>query len=234
MTPDLANQPADDIVTMKINDILQEADEDSANAKQIISKLQKLGYTPVGSGLDSTVWSRDAGSVIKIIMPHELSRAEGDASFLTFYQFCAANKRSPFLPQFISIGGVDHSVFTLNGVDYRQISMEKLEPVENNSFMEQMVWALSDLASVPFIKWRDVKQQLVDPAFWQDFPGPGREQEITQGLNNPATEKMYAALFETMKSLFLYGKTRSVGWDLHTENVMRRGNTPVITDPFTG
>ena len=219
---------------MRINDILQEADEDSANAKQIITKLKQLGYTAVGSGHDATVWTKEEGSVIKIIMPHELSRGEGDASFLAFYEFYTTHKDSPFLPRFISIGGVDHTVFTLNGVDYRQISMENLEPIANNSFMEQMVWGLSDLAVVPFMKWRDAKKQLADPKFWEHFSGPGTESDIVQGLSNPAAETMYAGLFAVMQELFQFGRSRSVGWDLHTENVMRRGSTPVITDPFTG
>ena len=219
---------------MKINDILCEYDQDSANSKQIIAKLKQLGYKSVGSGYDATVWTKEEGSVIKIIMPQELSRVEGDASFLGFYEFYTTHKKSPFLPRFISIGGADHTVFTLNGVDYRQISMENLEPIANNSFMEQMVWALSDLSIIPFMKWRDAKEQLLNSAFWTNFEGPGRESDIVKGLSNSAVEKMYASLFAVMQELFQFGKSQGLGWDLHTENVMRRGDTPVITDPFTG
>jgi len=219
---------------MKINDILYEYDQDSANSKQIIAKLKQLGYTAIGDGYDATVWSKDEGSVLKIIMPQELSRDEGDAAFLAFYEFCVAHKSSPFLPRFISIGGEDHTVFTLNGVDYRQISMEKLAPLENNSFMEQMIWGLSELSTIAFMKWRDAKKQLADPKFWEHFSGPNREGDVVQGLSNPAVEKMYASLFVVMQQLFQFGRSRGQGWDLHTENVMRRGATPVITDPFTG
>jgi len=219
---------------MRANDILKEYDQDSANSKLIAGKLKQLGYTAVGSGIDASVWSKDAGSVIKIIMPSEVSRAESDAAFVTFYEFCTAHKSSPFLPKFISIGGEDHTVFTLNGVDYRQISMEKLAPIPNNSFMEQMIWGLSDLATVPFIKWKDVKAQLSKPEFWTHFEGTAREEQVLLGLSDPAAEKMYAALFVLMQQLWTFGRQRSMGWDLHTENVMRRGNIPVITDPFTG
>ena len=219
---------------MRLHDILFEYDENSANSKKIIANLKKLGYTAVGSGIDATVWAKDEGSVIKILMPHEVSRAETDAAFLTFYDFCTAHKTSPFVPKFVSIGGADHAVFTLNNVDYRQISMEKLAPIPNGSFMEQMVWGLSDLATVPFMKWHDAKGQLADPKFWEHFEGSGREGDIMQGLSTPGTEKMYAALFAIMQQLWQFGKSRRMGWDLHTENVMCRGNTPVITDPFTG
>ena len=219
---------------MKVNDILKEYDQDSANSKLIAGKLQQLGYTAVGYGIDASVWSKDAGSVIKIIMPTEVSRAESDAAFVAFYEFCTAHKSSPFLPKFISIGGEDHTVFTLNGIDYRQISMEKLAPIPNNSFMEQMIWGLSDLATVPFIKWKDVKAQLARPEFWAQFEGSSREDQVLVGLADPVLEKMYASLFALMQQLWTFGKQRSMGWDLHTENVMVRGKTPVITDPFTG
>ena len=219
---------------MKINDILQEYDTDSANSKQIIAKLKQLGYKSVGSGYDATVWTKEEGSVIKIIMPQETAAADGDLAFLAFYEFYTTHKDSPFLPKFISIGGFDHTVFTLNGVDYRQISMENLAPIPNNSFMEQMVWGLSDLAIIPFMKWRDAKKQLLAAKFWEHFSGPGREDDIAQGLSDPTTEKMYAALFAVMQELFVFGRNRGLGWDLHTENVMRRGGIPVITDPFSG
>ena len=219
---------------MKIADILCEYDQDSENSKQIIAKLKQLGYKSVGSGYDATVWTKEEGSVIKIIMPQELSKGQGDAAFLGFYEFYSTHRKSPFLPRFISIGGVDHTVFTLNGVDYRQISMENLEPIPNNSFMEQMVWGLGDLATVPFMKWRDAKKQLTDSKFWEHFSGPGRESEVIQGLSDPAVEKMYAGLFAVMQELFQFGRSRGLGWDLHTENVMKRGDTPVITDPFSG
>ena len=219
---------------MRVNDILKEYDQDSVNSKLIAGKLQQLGYAPIGSGIDASVWSKDAGSVIKILMPQELSRAESDAAFLTFYEFCTAHKSSPFLPKFISIGGEDHTVFTLNGIDYRQISMEKLAHIPNNSLMEQMIWGLSDLVTVPFIKWKDVKAQLARPEFWTQFEGSSREDSVLVGLADPVVEKMYTALFALMQQLWTFGKQRSMGWDLHTENVMVRGKTPVITDPFTG
>tara|TARA_R110000868_G_scaffold390290_3_gene659916 strand:- start:1741 stop:2766 length:1026 start_codon:yes stop_codon:yes gene_type:complete len=216
-----------------------EYDQDSTNSKQIVAKLKSLGYEMLGSGIDASVWSKDAGSVIKIIMPTDVPGNPGDSAFMAFYEFCVAHKNSPFLPKFVSISGADHSVFTLNGVDYRQISMEKLAPIPSNSFMEQMVWALSDLSTVAFIKWRDAKKQLTSPAFWKHFSGTGTEAvgteaDVINGLSNPAVEKMYAGLFAIMQQLNQFGKSRGTGWDLHTENVMHRGNVPVIIDPFLG
>jgi hypothetical protein len=84
------------------------------------------------------------------------------------------------------------------------------------------------------MKWRDAKAQLLDPEFWAQFEGPGRESDIAKGLSDSSVEKMYASLFVVMQELFQFGRSQRLGWDLHTENVMRRGDTPVITDPFTG
>ena len=45
----------------------------------------------------------------------------------------------------------------------------------------------------------------------------------------------YHLLYETMAALYKYGRKNNIGWDLHTENVMRRKDgTLVITDPFYG
>ena len=218
---------------MHHEDFLSEYDESSQNTKQIISKLKELGYDMLGYGYDSTVWSKDAGSVIKIIMPSDVVRAEGDSAFINFYEFCKANT-SPFLPKFVSIGGEDHTVFTLNDVPYRQISMEKLKPIPVNTFNEQMVWALSELAVVPFIKWRDAKKQITQDEFWKHFDGPGDEEDVIRNLTNPQTEHLWLSFLDIIKKLYIFGRGRGMGWDLHTENVMMRGEVPVIIDPFTG
>ena len=210
---------------------LQEYDTGSESSKQIVAKLKQLGYKLLGSGVDATVWTKDAGSVIKILMP-SVDQASTDNAFLVFYEFCQKHK-SPFLPKFIDIGGVHHSAFELDGKQYRQIAMEKLAPMPNGSLMEKMVWALSDLSSVAFIKWKNVKQQLLSPNFWKDFPNPGNHvEEVTQALANPQVEKQYFSLFAIMQQLYQTGQQHGLGWDLHTENVMIRGNTPVITDPY--
>ena len=210
---------------------IQEYDAGSESSKQITAKLKQLGYKMLGSGQDATVWTKDAGSVIKILMPtydQELS----DSAFLVFYEFCQKHK-SPFLPKFINIGGAAHTAFELNGKQYRQISMEKLATLPSGGLMEKMVWALSDLSSVPFIKWQNVKQQLASADFWKDFPNPGNHtEEVTQALDNPQLEKQYASLFTVMQQLYQTGRQHGLGWDLHTENVMARGNIPVITDPY--
>lgn len=212
---------------------LQEYDAGSEDSKQIINKLNQLGYKMLGSGVDATVWAKDEGTVIKILMP-SYDYKVSESAFLAFYEFCKKHKNSPYLPKFIDIGGVHHSVFELNGQEYRQIAMEKLAPIDGGSFMEKMVWALSDLATVPFIKWNDVKKQLLSSEFWVDFPNQGdHATEINTAFTNPQVESEYATLFATMQQLWQFGRQQGLGWDLHTENVMQRNNIPVITDPYS-
>ena len=215
------------------NTNIQEYNADSDASKQIIAKLKQLGYKLLGSGVDATVWTKDDGSgVIKILMPSDYSSA--DDAFLLFYKFCQTHK-SLFLPRFVDIGGAHHTVFELDGEQYRQIAMEKLSPLPSGSFMEKMVWALSDLASVPFMKWTNIKQQASSDEFWQDFPTVGdHATEVTQQLADPQVEKQYAALFSIMQQLWQVGQQHGYGWDLHIENVMVRGTIPVIIDPYLG
>ena len=211
---------------------IQEYDAGSESSKQIMAKLKQLGYKLLGSGYDATVWTKDAGSVIKILMP-SIDQALTDNAFLVFYEFCQKHK-SPFLPKFVDIGGAHHTAFELNGKQYRQIAMEKLAPLPSGGLMEKMVWALSDLSSVAFIKWKNVKQQLTSADFWEHFPNPGNHvEEVTQVLANPQLDKQYATLFTVMQQLYQTGQRHGLGWDLHTENVMARGQVPVITDPYS-
>ena len=44
----------------------------------------------------------------------------------------------------------------------------------------------------------------------------------------------YEVLFKLMTLLYHTGRINKVGWDLHTENAMMRGDTIVITDPWFG
>jgi hypothetical protein len=217
---------------------LQEYDTRSANSKAITAKLKELGYTKIGGGLDASVWSKDAGSVIKIIMPAASRAQDADDVFLAFYNFCQAHKGSPYLPKFVDIGGANHTVFEINGRQYRQIAMEKLAPIEKGSIMEKLVWGLSDMAKVPLMKWSDAKAQLSNDEFWQYFSkksnqGPMHAAQVKQALTDPQVEKEYAGLFNTMQQLWLNGRKKGLGWDLHTENVLQRNGVPVIIDPYS-
>lgn len=216
------------------NEVLDEYEQGTDNSKQIFAKLQQLGYKKLGGGVDATVWSKDEGHVIKILMP-SADRETADTAFTFFYDICKDNQQNSFLPKFIDIGGVHHTVFEINGTPYRQIAMERLQPIKRGSPEEALVWSLSDLAEVSFIKWRDVLKQLNNPKTWEHYPYGNRWQAAVTLLQNPQSQEYYHNLFATMQDLYKEGRAAGHGWDLHTENVMqRKDGTLVITDPYLG
>jgi hypothetical protein len=171
-------------------------------------------------------------------MPAESRAQDADDVFLAFYDFCQAHKGSPYLPKFVDIGGANHTVFEINGRQYRQIAMERLAPIEKGSIMEKLVWGLSDMAKIPLMKWSDAKAQLSNDEFWQYFSkkskmAPVHADQVKQALADPQVEKEYAGLFGTMQQLWLNGRKKGLGWDLHTENVLQRNGVPVIIDPYS-
>lgn len=216
------------------NTELVEYEQNTDNSKQIFSKLQQLGYKKLGAGIDATVWSKDDGHVIKIIMP-SVDRETADNAFVFFYEICKNNQHNNFLPKFIDIGGAHHTVFEINGTPYRQIAMEQLYPIKRGSPEEALVWALSDLSTVAFIKWHDVLKQLKTPSFWKHYQYGTRWKPAVAMLADPKSEEYYHNLFSTMQDLHNEGRSAGHSWDLHTENVMQRKNNElVITDPYMG
>lgn len=215
---------------------LTEYEHGTSNSKKIFAKLQSLGYEKLGSGQDSTVWAKDENHVIKILMPSRTipgPAQDAERGFLTFYSFCKDRPELPNLPKFIDIGGEHHTVFELDGVPYRQIAMEKLQPIKNGSFEESMVWILSDLANIR-APWNNVVSMLKKPDTWGDDPKMSSMPElVTEKLADPAVYKQYGILYQTMSRLYHLGLKNGLGWDLHTENVMqRRDGTLVIVDPY--
>lgn len=213
---------------------LTEYESGTDNSALIFKKLQSLGYERLGSGQDATVWSKDENSVIKILMPTDKPH-QAENGFITFYDFCQQHKDLPNLPKFIDIGGAHHTVFEINGTPYRQIAMERLSPIKNGSFEEAMVWILSDLASSR-ARWEQVTAKLLSVDEWS--PGGGNMKTMPSLIkdkltNDPSFSAVYGLLFATMQLLCSVGRSKGLGWDLHTENVMQRQDgTLIIVDPF--
>ena len=220
---------------MRAQEFVTEYERDTSSSKQIFAKLQQLGYTKLGDGQDATVWSKDEGTVIKILMPSDLKADYADKNFLTFYNFCQQHTDLPNLPKFIDVGGAHHTAFEIDGRPYRQIAMERLQPIKNGTFEEAMVWILSDLAATR-APWKVVVEKLLDAKEW-NADGSGimsRMPELIRAkLNDERFNAEYNMLLLTMQMLYMAGQKASLGWDLHTENVMqRRDGTLVIVDPY--
>jgi hypothetical protein len=222
------------ITDMRAHELV-EFDDEHDDTVEIINKLKKAGYKRLGSGVDATVWAKDTGHVIKILMPNNKIQFKGaEKGFITFYDFCQSNSNVPYLPKFVNIGGKHHTVFILNGNAYRQIAMEKLRKIRMDSFEEGMIWMLSDYASSN-LSWEQVRDEMCIAETWKFSRRfmkvmPPR---INQLKNDPAFNKTYGELHTLMQLLHRLATLKGLYWDLHTENVMQRGDgTLVITDPF--
>lgn len=220
---------------MRYHELAQEAESDTPEAKKIMSTLLGAGYKPLGEGADATIWSKDAGRVIKILMPDEGEDRTNSANiFYKFYEFVQQHQQYENLPRFIEIGGKHHATFNIGGKEYIQISMEQLYPIPEGSFEEALVWILSDFATKN-IDWNKVYEKLLYPDSWGYYAEPPPLEEVIEYIQSwDKTEKAkWGVLYSLMRVLYNTGNINKFGWDLHTANVMRRADgTLVIIDPW--
>ena len=208
----------------------REAEQRTAASQQIRSQMRAAGYRLLGSGADATVWAkRDATGVVKIIMPDTGQGSTTAEYFERFYEFCKAHPEFVNLPRFSEL-----RKFKINGVEYTAAVMERLKPIKSGSFNEAMAWILSDLASTD-VSWAKASNTIKNPQTWQNYPGtadPKQIQDLFDGMSQQQ-QQSFARLYELMRLLWKTGRINSLGWDLHTENIMQRGDgTLVIVDPW--
>lgn len=208
---------------------LAEAESGTKNVSAINKKFKEAGYKKIGSGADSTVWAKDEASVIKILMPED-SNSLAEKTFLEFYNFVRSNPNLPNLPKFVESA----QTMNINGKNYTFVVMERLQHIKRGSFDEAMVWILSDFA-VKKMSWEAVLEELTNPETWQYWSGPPSVKTIIQTIRT-MDEKVslrYGVLYQLMTLLYHTGRINKLGWDLHTENVMKRADgTLIVIDPW--
>jgi hypothetical protein len=217
-----------------VKDNLDEAEVATKNSNEIWRQLKAAGYQYVGSGADATVFAKDDTHVIKILMPEDMG-TKAEEVFRKFYEFSMSHQDLACVPRFNEVNTID-----INGKDYTQIEMERLAPIEKDSFVEGLIWFLSDYINTN-TPWATVESELANPETWEiyspNFANAFAKtwQSLTQ---NPApaskkTYTMYRQLYNVMKLLYTTGTINKFGWDLHTANVMqRKDGQPVIIDPW--
>ena len=204
---------------------------------EIYNTMQKAGYTEVGAGADATVWAKDAGTVIKILMPEDGIISPAEKVFLEYYKAAQKYQDNPHFIKFVDIGGQHYTKFDIDGETFYQIAAEKLKPLKNGSFEEAIVWAMSEFVSNN-ISWADAIKQIKDPnnKIWmQSYHYDFDPEKFTRKLNklNATAVTKLQYLYLTMQLIYQIGRSQGFGWDLHTENAMqRRDGTIVITDPW--
>jgi hypothetical protein len=56
--------------------------------------------------------------------------------------------------------------------------------------------------------------------------------KIGELMKNPEYKRIFRDMYRTMEELYAVGSRRGYDWDLHADNFLQRGNTPVISDPW--
>lgn len=218
--------------------VVDEAEKNTPESREIVSRLKRAGYKQLGSGADATVWMKDAGQIIKIVMPESQDITQAAFTFKKFYEFCATHQNLACLPKFIPIEGQAYIEFSLGNKQYMQISMEQLYPIKKNSFDEGIVWFFSDFVSTG-TPWDKANELLGYTDTWKEYNTRTANKYATQWKNlsmikgNEGKYAEFQVLYEVMRLLYLTGKINKMFWDLHTENAMQRQDgTIVIIDPW--
>lgn len=217
---------------------LEEAETGTPESREIVQTLKNAGYNQIGSGADATVWMKDAGQVLKIVMPESQDITQAAFTFKKFYEFCMQHQDLECLPKFIPIQGQAYAEFTLGNKQYMQISMEQLKKIPRNSFDEGIVWFFSDFASNN-APWKEVNEELGYPKTWYNYNSrfanryADKWQNLSMIKGNEQKYAEYQLLYTVMQLLYTTGKINKMYWDLHTENAMLRDDgTIVIIDPW--
>jgi hypothetical protein len=201
---------------------------------KIRQTMKSAGYAELGTGADAAVYAKDADTVIKILMPDSGQLSTGEKTFLDFYQYVTTSKPNPFLPRFVKIQGQHHNRFEIDGEPFRQIAMERLQPIPAGTALQGIVWIMSECAARQ-LSWQQVLDDfMTESDLWRYWSGdPDVPELVYNEFIDHNKQSYYEALYITMLILARLGAHKGWGWDLHTENVMQRADgTPVIIDPW--
>lgn len=217
---------------MRYYELAQEAEEGTPESEEIVRTLEQAGYKQLGSGADATVWMKDVGTVIKIIMPDiDLPMTDATEIFYKFYDFVSKNQQYENLPKFLKIDGKPYTTFQIGNKEYVQVAMEQLYPIDEYGIEGDIVNVLSDSASKRH-SWGKTLENLRDPA---NYLGSTNEAETIAFIEKLSDEQLrkLEILYKLMAVLYHTGSINKFGWDLHTGNVMKRKDgTLVIIDPW--
>lgn len=176
------------------------------------------GYKKLGSGAFATVYEKD-GTAIKFW--------KTDGGYEAFIDFCLKNK-SEHLPKFLSkIKKIKHP----NGDRFSYIKMEKLTPVQDKTVVYGV--RAYDLSS-NFTSWFDNASKKISDGSNMSAIALYMETRVEKkypNLTENDVDKIIGFL-ELALRIHLEADYDKVYPDMHYENVMLRGQTLVITDPF--
>lgn len=228
---------------MKAHEFINEEiiDEWSKTHPGIKKELMKKGYKLLGAGADQMAFLEPGtGYVLKIFGTQNHLYGKPDSfsadqkMFITFAKFCMKNQDNPFLPKFFG-----YESFAYEGNNYLQIRQERLK---KSGDLGYTIEAIGDYLnedgglSVSHLMQNSmeaIRRGLHDDT--TDNDGHTRDDadfpEVVECIELLG-EKPTELLISTISQLLEICDKKEWGWDLHDENVMLRGKTPVLVDPW--
>jgi hypothetical protein len=201
--------------------------------KQISTDLKAAGYKELGAGADAIVWAKEKGDVVKIIMPDfGLDFDNAVLMIRKFYDFCK-KENSIHLPRFTNFVTREIEEFDLDGDKVLLVSMERLKPLKEGSDEECFYWLLNELiqrysnVSKAHDDLINNKNQVLNEFDFDEYAARGYKY-----FERMKDRSWILDFMKIMRKAYDYGKSQKFSWDLHTQNIMKRGSVPVIIDPW--
>jgi hypothetical protein len=179
--------------------------------------MRDYGWKVLGTGFEATVAEKPGKPYVLKVFPKS-------SKYTQFVKFCQHHSDSPYLPRFSRyVRPVPHTTFSY-------VRMEKLKPVREGTLMNSYAEYLCAVDQV-------FKSQDREPTYWNHAMSRWELDELPEkhGYTDVAAcaqqaPEAWRELIEELVSLMQSENMKQ--FDLHPENMMLRGSTLVITDPF--
>ena len=205
---------------------LREMASRSRDAQEISQRMRAAGYDLWGEGVDSMVWGKSEGAVVKIVMPspnqgHSRQDA-GNRAILAYRQWAQEHRNNPHMLKFLPINGQPYRHIRIGQSEFLQLRMEALAELPNAAaqFLHELI---DDEVWQHFLTWQDFLRYASRDPDWRDRLDdlPDRYRAQMPGFYNIAAR------------LRQWGTGQGLSWDLAGFNVRERADgTMVIVDPF--
>jgi hypothetical protein len=179
--------------------------------------LRDYGWKILGTGFEATVAEKPG-------MPYVLKIFPRASKYTQFVQFCQQQANNPHLPRF------SRYVRPVPQTNFAYVRMEKLKPVREATLMNSYAEYLCAVDQV----FRSEDRESV---FWNhamsrwdldELPEKSGYTDVTDCAAQ-APESWRQVIESLVQLMHSEGLTQ---FDLHSENMMLRGSTLVVTDPF--
>jgi len=198
--------------------------DDPEHLKQI---LAKYGWKSLGTGLEAAVAMHPQKSYVLKIFPSH-------SAYVKFVQFVQSHAQNPHVPRF------SRYVKQIPGTNLAYVRMEKLLKVTESQLLNNYTGYLAEMLALGEVTEMSmladglamhVEDKLMGMGYdVADLMDPDQQEDIYVKLGGEPPQswmQVLSALAEYSDHVDVEG-----GWDMHSNNFMRRGKTLVIVDPF--